>query len=236
MKRNKTTSKVNDNDPLVSGAEWQKLTTLYEEHPFWALARALHFSALEGMHAFRETLAEEFNKDNEIVSQMMAGIYREYLILFLHLLTRLADEEVGSENVSQIQQALISDIAKNAQAYYEGDVSSVARMLVQTANERERFYARAKYWVAPNDGNGRWINDLNSTEAQFFVHLADIFGWDLNDPVKQITLISDATAGLTTYFYLFSLKEWLKGPIIVLGLKNYENIDLAPPKNEPIEA
>jgi hypothetical protein len=226
MKRKKAIN----NGPLVSDTEWQKLTSLYQEYPFWAVARALHFASLEGMHAHRESLEEEFKKNNDTASQKLADLYREYLILFLHLLNRIADEEVGPENVIKVQMSLIENIAKNAQAYYEGDVASVARMLMQVANDREQFYAGTKYWVAPNDSGMSWMKDLNSTKTQFVIYIADIFGWDTNDPFKMLKLQMDTTVGLTTYFYLLSLDEWLKGPIMMLGLKNYENIKLAPPE------
>lgn len=132
---------------LVKDTDWAETTKIYQQSPFTALARVLHYSAMEGMDAHKDELEEIFKRNNTEASHQMVGLYTEYLVLFIHLVVRHSDALFGRQAANRILKELMPYIARNAQAYYEGDEREVLQTISHYFNEAETDYASAKYWL-----------------------------------------------------------------------------------------
>ena len=135
------------NMPLIDDSEWANTANSYRDYPANSFARMLHYCAMEGFEAHTTTIEKAFGSSPDTGSQMLAETYVEYLVLFLHLVTRKIDEIYGSRNVAKFQKLLLPHVTKNAQAYFEGSIATVAQQLAAIANGRERDYAKCEYWV-----------------------------------------------------------------------------------------
>lgn len=212
---------------LVEAKYWTEVTDRYMDDPARALARALHYCAMEGFHAHDESLRPVFETDNVSGSQMMTQLYSEYLVLFMHLTNRTADGMFGPENVREIQSQLLPYIGENAQAYYEGDIRSIVQTLGALANERERDYSSCSYFL-PDKPDYRHT-DTKATLYVFEKHIARVLGKDIRHPIDLIEVSTSVTNGLLSFNFMLNLSEWLKGLAITGGIATYESIDLAPP-------
>lgn len=219
--------------PIIEDSILVEAARSYKVNPAKAFARMIHYCAMDGFDAHQDIIKKAFDSDNQTGSRMLVETYTEYLILYMHLITRKIDEIYGPENISKIQNLLLPSIAENALSYYEGDVKFMTQTIMTIANDRERDYAKCKYWLPAKPDYS--MRDMSSTQYVFQSKLESILSKKHNDPFIKMRIMTGCLKGLTSFFAYLNLDEWLKGLAMTLEIASYESVDLAPPGIKPLQ-
>lgn len=205
---------------LVGQERWNKIVDIHNnKDPLRGLALALHYSAMEGFHGFSETLEPVFKEDSDHASQLLANLYLEYLLLFMHMTSRHAFELFGMDGRDAIANALLPYLAKNAGAYFEGNQKQLENLVMRNSNETEAIYGKTEYWISPTETNSfKAFQDEKATEVQFFKRLAYALDQDITNPITQLEIMNSSLWGIGLFNKMVDLKVWLQGPAHKLGL------------------
>ena len=203
--------------------EWQSIFRDYEETPMEAFIRAINLGANDGAASFKEIVGEITSDPNERYNYLVL-IYLEYLYLYLHVVDRYAFKDLGVNDCAKFMSELIPIVFVDAtKTYFEGDTSKFARAFDNNFNKAVEQYKDYDDYIAP-DG----LFSEKGMVPQLRKRISNILNIN-SESVLELeyltidTLVSASTLG---FKMMVDFSEWIKGPIMSMGLREYDEINL----------
>ena len=204
-------------------SEWNWVFNNYQKSPTTAFIKAFQIGCEDGAVNFIEEIEESAKNHKVNPDFLFSRIYFEYLYFFLHLLDRNMFAELGAEKRTKFMNSFTTKAFNTVLENFDSrDKKQLFNVLCDGYNDATEQYLPYQNMLPPRDKPF----SVDALSPQLGMRIARVLQLDMNDPANKLKMSSTTYTPIAIFQVMVDLREWAKGPIMELGLKNYKSIKL----------